>query len=164
MLGFECRITNAEIAQFQQTLEQLNRLATEGAKTGYQEALLDALLLYSRSSIVSDPADKIVYLFAALESLLLRNDNEPITKNLGERMAFMIGKDVASRKAIVANTSDTYQLRSAFVHHGNSVGDLETLRVLTLNAWTCFYNALSWQDRIQDKEQRITALEDRKLA
>jgi hypothetical protein len=156
--------TNAEIAQFQQTLEQLNRLATEGAKTGYQEALLDALLLYSRSSIVSDPADKIVYLFAALESLLLRNDNEPITKNLGERMAFMIGKDVASRKAIVANTSDTYQLRSAFVHHGNSVGDLETLRVLMLNAWTCFYNALSWQDRIQDKDQLITALEDRKLA
>jgi len=98
--------------------------------------------------------------------LKLQNIHQYVSefKNLGERMAFMIGKDVASRKAIVANTSDTYQLRSAFVHHGNSVGDLETLRVLMLNAWTCFYNALSGQDRIQDKEQLITALEDRKLA
>jgi hypothetical protein len=156
--------TNAQIAENRRPLEQLNRLATEGRKTGYQEALLDALLLYSRSSIASDPADKIVYLFAALESLLLRNDNEPITKNLGERMAFMSGKDVSSRKAIVANTSDTYKVRSSFVHHGNSVGDLETLEVFMVNVWTCFYNALFWQDQIQDKDQLITALEDRKLA
>jgi hypothetical protein len=156
--------TNAQIAENRGALEQLNQLATEGRKTGYQEALLDALLLYSRSSIASEPADKIVYLFAALESLLLRNDNEPITKNLGERMAFMSGKDVSSRKAIVTNTSDTYKLRSSFVHHGNSVGDLETLRVFMLNVWTCFYNALFWQDQIQDKDQLITALEDRKLA
>jgi hypothetical protein len=156
--------TNAQILQFRLPLEQLNRLAAETRKTGYQEALLDALLLYSRSSIASEPADKIVYLFAALESLLLRNDNEPITKNLGERMAFMCGKDVISRKAIVANASDTYKLRSEFVHHGNAVGDLETLGVFMVNVWTCFYNALFWQDRIREKDQLITALEDRKMA
>jgi hypothetical protein len=73
-------------------------------------------------------------------------------------------RDVDSRKAVVANVADTYRLRSRFVHHGNSVGDLETLSTFMLNAWTCFYNLVFHQDRVVNKEQLITVLEDRKLA
>ena len=56
-------------------------------------------------------ADKLVYILASLESILLKNDSEPIQKNLGERMAFLIGPTVEARKTIIANVVETYARR-----------------------------------------------------
>jgi hypothetical protein len=144
-------------------LAQLSRLSRKDTNSAFQQTLFDALLLYSRSSLAADPSDKLVYICAALESVLLRNDTEPITKSLGERMAFLVGKDLPSRKAILGNVSDTYALRSKFVHHGNSVGDLETLSQFMLNAWTCLCELILRHDRVLDKAQLIGELEDRKM-
>jgi len=122
------------------------------------------MLLYSRNSLAVEPADKLVYVLVALEAMLIQNETEPITKNLAERMAFLIGKDVDSRRAVIANVSETYRLRSLFVHHGNSIEDLETLSKFMVNAWSCFHNLAFYQDRVTTKEELIAALEDRKLA
>jgi hypothetical protein len=157
-------LANSVLEQFSGLLEQLSRLLLPGNRTAYQETLCDALLLYSRNSVAVEPSDKLVYILVALESILLRNDTEPIMKSLGERMAFLIGKDIESRKAIIANVAEAYRLRSAFVHHGHSVSDLDILSTFMLNAWTCFHNLVFHQDRLDSKDQLIAALEERKLA
>ncbi len=157
-------LANSVLEQFPGLLEQLSRLLLAGKRTSYQETLCDALLLYSRNSVAVEPSDKLVYILVALESILLRNDTEPITKSLGERMAFLIGKDIESRKAILANVAEAYRLRSAFVHHGNSVSDVDILSIFMLNAWTCFHNLLFHRDYLDSKDQLIASLEERKLA
>ena len=157
-------LANSLLEQFPGLVMQLSRLLEEGKRTSYQETLRDALLLYSRNSLAVEPADKLVYILVALESILIQNETEPVTKNLGERMAFLIGKDVDSRRAIIANVSETYRLRSGFIHHGNSVEDLETLSMFMVNAWSCLHNLVFHQDRLSTKEDLITTLENRKLA
>lgn len=156
-------LTDSLLGQFPGLLSQLSRLLKEEKRTPYQETLRDALLLYSRNSLVAEPSDKLVYILVALESVLLQNDHEPIVQNIAERMAFLIGKDVDGRKDIIANASATYRLRSAFVHHGNSVEDLDTLSTFMVNAWSCFHNLAFHQERVTTKEQLIAALEERKL-
>jgi len=71
--------------------------------------LYDVLQLHSRSSIAAGVSHKIVFVIAAIESLLLKDSNEPIQKNLGERMAFIIGESLEERKKIVANVEDFYR-------------------------------------------------------
>lgn len=157
-------LTVAEIQQFPNLLGLLNRLAdeTEG-NSEFQTKLLEGLLLYSRNSVAREAADKLVYILASLESMLLRNDSEPIQKNIGERMAFLIGQTVEVRKAIVANVLETYSKRSSFVHHGQGIEATDTLATFMLNTWTCFYRMLELSHQFQTKEAFIQSLEDRKL-
>jgi hypothetical protein len=56
--------------------------------------LHDALLLYSRNSTASETTDKLVFVLVSLESMLPKDANEPISKNIGERMAFLVGNSV----------------------------------------------------------------------
>lgn len=157
-------LSDGFIAQFPGLIQRLSSLAAPPAATPFQQNLYDALLMYSRNSVASDPADKLVYILVALESLLLRNENEPIGKNIGERMAFLTGDTLEARKSVLANVTETYRLRSSFIHHGNSIQDLETLSTFMLNAWTCFYNLLMSVDRYRTKDELIGALEDRKMS
>jgi len=152
------------MAQFPGLLQGLSSLAAGSARTRFRQSVYDALLMYSRNSVASDPADKLVYILVAVESLLLRNENEPIGKNIGERMAFLIGDTLETRKGVLANATEAYRLRSSFIHHGNTIQDLETLSTFMLNAWTCFYNLIMGIDRYQTKDDLIRALEDRKMS
>lgn len=154
-------IADAWIAEFPGIVEQLNLVAN--AQTDFAKSLLDALLLYSRSPLTANPADKLVYILVALESLLLKDRNEPIQKNIGERLAFLIGETLEARKAIVSNTAAAYELRSAFVHHGESPDDIAVLKTFLLNAWTGLYNLIFAVERFPTKLALIQALEDRKL-
>jgi len=47
-----------------------------------------------------DAADKLVPILVGLESIILKDSNEPIMNNIGERMAALIGHGPASRKSI----------------------------------------------------------------
>jgi len=115
--GGDWALPNSYFANFPGVLDRLNALSVERTKPGFQQALYDALLIYSRNSVAIEPADKLVYILVAIESMLLRNSNEPLGKNIGERMAFLIGNSVESRKAALSNVEDTYRLRSSFLHH-----------------------------------------------
>lgn len=157
-------VTVAHIRQFPNLLGLLNRLVDDGqTKSEFQTKLLEALLLHSRNSVAREATDKLVYILASLESMLLRNDSEPIQKNIGERMAFLIGETVEARKAIIANVLETYSRRSSFVHHGQGIEATDTLSTFMLNTWTCFYRMLELSHQFQTKDGLIQSLEDRKL-
>src|ERR1019366_1246436 len=83
-------------------LERLDSLARDHSGD-YRRQLYHALLLYSRNSVASETTDKLVFIVVSLESMLLKDGNEPISKNIGERLAFLIGSSVEERRAIVRN-------------------------------------------------------------
>ena len=152
------------IRQFPDLLLAISLLADERVKkTDFQAKLLDAMLLYSRNSVAREPVDKVVYIFAALESMLLKNESEPVQKNIGERMAFLIGDNISSRKEISANVIDVYSKRSLFVHHGLSITSSGTVSTFMVNAWTCFYRLIDLARTIPTKDALIERLEERKF-
>jgi hypothetical protein len=158
-------LTNNDIAKFFQLgLGTIDRLLNSESLSSFCGDVLDALLLYSRAGTSKDVADKLVYMLAALESILLKNSSEPIQQNLGERLAFLIGENVEDRKNIISNVRDVYRLRSAFVHHGTSIDDLKTLEIFMLNVWVAVIRLISVTDHFKTKNDFISSLDDRKLA
>ncbi len=144
-------------------LENLNRLALDQS-TEFRRSLYDALILYSRQTLAAGVSDKLVFTFSALESMLLRDGNEPIQKNLGERMAFLIGQSVPERKDIVKNIDDVYRIRSAFVHHGQTARNVETVDRFLLNAWATFSRLMDFSAKYRTKAALIGDLEERKMS
>lgn len=145
-------------------LEALDDLARNRTTTEYRRELYDALILYSRQSHATEISDKLVFTVAALESILLRDSNEPIQKNLGERMAFVSGRNIDERKAIIKNVEEIYKYRSAFVHHGQTPRHLESLDSFLLYAWTTMINLLGAVKHYRTKAALLGVLEDRKMA
>lgn len=95
-----------------------SELLQRGAKTDFERAALRSLLLYSRATRHRNLSEKLLHVFAALESLLLRSESEPIAVMMGDRLAFAVGRNVNQRRDIVKSVRDVYSLRSKFVHHG----------------------------------------------
>ena len=132
------------------TLASLHDLASN-TKTDFRRQLYDALLLYSRSSVTSDIAVKLVFVLVAIESILLKDFNEPIAKNIGEWMAFLVGDALEAKKAVVTNVDRIYKLRSAFIHHGDTIEDVEMVREFLGHAWETFRRLLHRMDRTNTK-------------
>jgi Apea-like HEPN len=152
-----------ERLRFPEVLDLLHGLS--GNHTGdFKRQLYDALLLYSRNSTAPEIADKLVFVLVSLESMLLKDSTEPITKNIGERMAFLIGKSVDERKAVIQNVDAAYRIRSKFIHHGNSVEDSEIIERFFEYAWQCFHAMLHQVDGVATKAALLEALENRKLS
>lgn len=162
--GGDSMFSDADFANFPGVLDRLKELSAERKRSEFQQALYDAILVYSKNSVTIDPSDKLVYILVAVESMLLRNTNEPLGKNIGERMAFLVGNSLEARKAVASNVDDIYRLRSSFIHHGNSVEDLDVLSEFMLNAWTCFVVLLGNKDQFGTKDELISALENMKFS
>jgi hypothetical protein len=157
-------LSEEDVSRYRRSLgfDNVSELLTLDARTGFQEALLDALLLYSRSTREKDLTGRLVYMLVAMESFLLKNDNEPIQQAIGERMAFVVGDTANERQDIAANLRKGYSLRSKFVHHGQTIEEVETIRQFMLNAWRLFTQLAKISKRFTTKEELIEALEARK--
>ncbi len=144
-------------------LANLHWLASEHS-TEFQNFLYDALILYSRQALAVEISDKLVFTLSALESMLLRDSSEPIQKNLGERMAFLIGQTAQQRKEIVKNIEEIYKIRSAFVHHGQTPRHVDVVDCFLVNAWTTLSRLLDLVPQYRTKAALVGALEDRKMS
>ena len=100
-------------------------------RSAFQNDALRSALLYSRATRNRNISEKLVLIFSALESLLLKNESEPITSALADRLAFAVGSNTEERKAIAKNVRAVYTVRSKYVHHAEDVQasseDLELL-------------------------------------
>ena len=96
--------------------------------------------------------------------MLLKDANEPISKNIGERMAFLIGNSVEERRAIIHNVAAAYSIRSKFIHHGESAEESGVVELFCTYGWQCFHALLHQIDIFTTKAALIEALENRKLS
>jgi hypothetical protein len=144
-------------------LPALDDLASNRS-TEFRRNLYNALILLSRQAQASELSDKLVFALSALESVFLRDANEPIQKNLGERMAFLIGTSIEERKEIVRNIGEVYTIRSAFVHHGQSPKHQHALDRFLITTWNTFAELLQLRDTYKTKSALLGVLEDRKMS
>lgn len=91
---------------------------------------IDTLILYSRHTIAKNASDKLLAIFGALDFFLLKDGNESIQQNIGERIAFAVGQNGGERVKIVSLVKRVYGLRSQFVHHADAFTDLSSYRRL----------------------------------
>jgi hypothetical protein len=145
-------------------LGSLHVLLLADDKNALAEKLLDALAVYRRAVISPEPAEKLIFVFVALEMLLVRDGNEPLQDNVATRMAFLIGTDVPDRRSIIKTVKDAYSLRSSFIHHGNATLDTTQADAFLLLAWRTLVNLVSAIHQFATKDALIAALEDRKLS
>lgn len=147
-------------------LELVQQLASRPQVTKFRADLYEALQLHSRQTVAVEVPHKIVFVVAAIESLLLKDSNEPIQKNLGERMAFIIGSSASDRKAIIRNVEEFYQIRSALIHHGRETSreDFDVIDNFFFNVWFSFARLLNEIDKYETREELYAALEDKKLS
>jgi hypothetical protein len=142
----------------------LQNLASDSQSTELRRALFDALLIYSKNNLTVDPAERLVFVFSALESILLRDGNEPIQVNLADRLAFLIGETFDERRKIVEITKKTYSERSKFVHHGQGSKESDLLDEFLVFAWKALANILLNLSSFASRADLISFLNDRKLA
>lgn len=133
-------------------------------KSNFQRVALNSLALYSKSCLMRELSDKLVYILVALETLLLKNENEPIQQNIAERMAFVVGQTVDERKTIVKLVKEIYGLRSRFIHHGNTINDIEVLKKFMFHSFLFFVNISLSITQYSTKELFIERLEEMKFS
>jgi hypothetical protein len=124
---------------------------------------LNGLLLYSKAGLSKNVTEKLLHIIGALEMILLRNDTEPIQQNIGERMAFVVGRNVKERKEIIKNFRKIYTVRSKFVHHGIGVDEMELIRKFMWYTYLFFMMIIGTTEHYPTLDAFIEAIEERKL-
>jgi hypothetical protein len=147
-------------------LELLQDLASKRSTTELRTDVYGALQLHARASIATEVAHKLVFVVAAAESIFLRNASEPIQKNLGERMTFLIGQDVEERRKVIRNVDEFYGIRSGLIHHGKEVQDhqKDVVDEFFVNVWFSFIILMRSAGQWKTRNDMFATLEDRKLA
>lgn len=129
-------------------------------KTSMDELVFDALLLYSKAALVPTLAEKLLYMFAALESVLLRDENEPITESISERLAYMSADEPESRLAARKSVKEAYGVRSKFVHHGRR--EDKDLTDFFRYAWTALWRITEITPQFKAKSELLDYIEQYK--
>jgi hypothetical protein len=156
-------LSNAVIQMYRtHGLDTLNNLLNKPKRSKFQQDLIDALLLYSRSSLAKNFSDKLVYILIAIESMFLKNSSEPLGTNIGERMAYFAGHSAKEREEIADNVTKIYGLRSSFLHHGRTVtiDHVGILEDFMLTAWRCLQGLIVLAENDETtKEALLSKLE-----
>jgi hypothetical protein len=106
---------------FAPELQVLHELLVADKLTDFQEIVLNALIVFSRSFLAKEISDKLIYMLVALESVFLKDTGEFNQDAISLRMAYMQNVSVTERKQIIADVKAVYKLRSLYVHHGQRI-------------------------------------------
>jgi hypothetical protein len=143
--------------------EELSALLCLVRPNDFQQAILNALALYGKAAFAIDPIDKLVYVLASLESLLLKNQSEPIQQNLAERMAFFVSQEGSERKKIIEQVRFAYGLRSNYLHHGETEGEFGKIKDFLLTAWLFYSQVLVNWEKFKERIQFVNTIDDVKI-
>jgi hypothetical protein len=149
-------ICNGESNKFQELL-------AASTPSLFQLKLITGLSIYSKSVLKRDISDKLIYVLVALESLLLKNETEPIQQNLSDRIALISTRDPTKRKDTVKLVKDIYAIRSKFMHHGQPTYDqVEILKSFFHVAWLTMNSILDNHKNFKSKEEYLERVDDLK--
>jgi|JI10StandDraft_1071094.scaffolds.fasta_scaffold11337_9 hypothetical protein len=158
------RLDNKEIASMRSSiLDKVSLLMQKRSPNAFEKSVLNSIFLYAKCAFTAEPVEKLVYVLSGLESVLLKNETEPIQQNLAERLAFFLKKGLDERKRVIKIVRGVYGMRSRYLHHGNSLSDLELMTDFLSIAWTFYFQLLVNVTKFQTKDDFICALDDVKL-
>ena len=158
------KLSQKEIIDIQQAgLNKISFLLTAEPINQFQKSVLNSILIYSKAAFTSDPIEKIVYILASIESILLKNENEPIQQNLAERLAIFSSKELDQRKLIIKTIKSVYGIRSRYLHHGSTSSDLALISDFMRYVWIFIIMLLSQVEKFDTKEEFLINIDDHKL-
>ncbi len=141
----------------------LSEITIKEQPTEFESLVLNTSLLYSKAAFTAEPLEKLVHMLSALESTLLKSENEQIQQNLAERMAIFTSQELTERKAIIRNVKAAYGLRSRYLHHGHSSSELEELSDFFVRVWVFYVQLLVNSHTFASKSEFLDAIDDQKL-
>jgi len=137
-----------------------NEIFLNKYKNEFNKKVYEALKIYSKHTLKNNPFDKLLYILTALESILLRNNTEPILQNLADRIAFSIEKSSNGRQDIARTIRKVYSIRSNYIHHGvQTIEEREEIDKLLDITWRMFIFLAQNINHFKTKEDFIKALE-----
>ena len=158
------RLSKKDIEEIMKSgLNNLSVLMSKIERNDFEDSVLASVNLYSKSAFTSDPIEKVVYMLSALESILLKNSNEPIQQNLSERLAVFTAQELTKLKSIISTVKSAYSVRSRYLHHGHTSSELALISEFMMCVWTFFIQLAANLGRFTTKEGFISAIDDHKL-
>jgi hypothetical protein len=139
-------------------LQNLIAIFATESRTEFEQRLFDALIIYSRNNLAKEPSEKLIFCLVAVESMLLKDPSEPIQDNIGERMAYILGKTVQERLEIESLVRQVYAIRSKFIHHGQRPTDMEVLARFMEKVWVMFFHWILNHSVFKTKAELIEEL------
>lgn len=129
------RLSKADVKKLEsEGLKEISKLVIEEGLGQFERRVRTSVLAFGKGITFPDIADRLVYTLSSLEGLLLKNESEPIQQNLGERMAFLLSKDPATRMKIVELVREAYRMRSQYIHHRISISEENELQSFAVYA------------------------------
>lgn len=161
-------ITTEDLAEYEwMGLQSISTLLALDILTEFQESLLASLLLYSQCTLKRVAADKLIQILVAVEAFFLKDNTEPINKNIGERMAFLFKVwTTDERQKLVSTVSSVYNLRSSYIHHGKPIGNSEMALIeeFMVYVWLSFQTLIASHDKYKTRLDLFKELDARKFA
>jgi hypothetical protein len=145
-------------------LAVVSAILAKDDRSDYEEKLLEMLLLYSGGLVRTDPADRLMYTLIALEQMFLRSESEPITQNLADRIALFAADTVDDRRKVMQLVRRAYATRSRFVHHGQTVAELNDLGDFLREAWMTVILLIGRSAWFNTREELLDAIDTAKLS
>ncbi|MGL1890000.1 MAG: HEPN domain-containing protein [Spirochaetaceae bacterium] len=151
-------LTNSSLSSFSDLIRIEN-------KNNYQSKLYDSLQIYSKHTIQKEIYDKLLYVLVSLESLIIKNETEPLTQNISERIAFIVGNTADERVKIVKLIKKIYGLRSRYVHHGKQpIDQMEVLDEFLHVVWVFYTILVQNINRFETINDFLEVIENKKYS
>lgn len=141
-----------------------NHLLSKKQLTDLEERCLEAISHYAHGVASLTPQDRLLHALVAVESLLLRDSNEPVQGPLSLRIARLATSKLEERKKAVRDFVKGYKLRSQFVHHGARPDDVETANRVLLLCWAAIEAVMKLTKKFESKLALLDGLEDEFLS
>ena len=141
----------------------LSQLIFKNDYSDFEEICISSIKYFTEALSIKDFNDRLVYLLVSVESLLSKNENEPIQDNVSRRLAFLTDKELEKRKLTIKYFKEAYGLRSKLLHHGKRQSEIKIINFLQYKIWLALRNALSITNKIKTKSEFIEYLENRIL-
>jgi hypothetical protein len=125
----------------------------------FEDLILSSMSFFARSVTSREFQDRIVYALVSIETILLRDQMEPIQSSVGLRLAFLAKSDPKGRKEVKELINKAYKIRSSYIHHGKRSEDWALLRDLQHAVWTGIHNALLLTNRCKTQRDLLDYIE-----
>lgn len=132
-------------------------------RTPFERQLLKALSIYAKSNLTDDVSDKLIHIVVALESIFIQGKERSLRKRVAERLAFLLGKSLQERRAIIDMYSAAYDARSNVVHRGDEPQDKELLKSFLNLAWQAFHHLIENSKQYQTQTELLKKLDEIKF-
>lgn len=129
-----------------------------------EKRLLTAVNFFGKAVQDKDPVDAFLKTTIAMETLLVRDNTEPITGNLSERTAFLLKDTLDGRLELRRLVTTLYGTRSRIAHHGSTDEAMASLQTIQNICFDLLYKVTSIIDKYETIRNLVGWIDELKFS